>query len=113
MAGEDALGEAPDGRDLPFDASDENAVRARKRTAGQRQKRDDEVVRAILTTHDGRAWLNSLLVAAHIFESSFIPDAMSMAFREGERNTGLKLLAQITRVDPDSYVLMMRENPND
>jgi hypothetical protein len=32
-----------------------------------------------------------------------------MAFAEGERNVSLKLLADINRVCPDQYVLMLRE----
>jgi hypothetical protein len=33
-----------------------------------------------------------------------------MAWNEGERNLGLRLLTQITTVSPDAFVQMMREN---
>lgn len=33
-----------------------------------------------------------------------------MAFREGERNAGLRLFADINRAAPDQYVIMQREN---
>ena len=32
-----------------------------------------------------------------------------MAFREGERNVGIRLLADITEASPDAYLLMLKE----
>jgi hypothetical protein len=36
-----------------------------------------------------------------------------MAFREGERNTGLRLLADCIEANPDAYLLMIKENSSE
>jgi len=96
-----------------FDASDAKQVREREQRAIRREKESREVVATLLSTPAGRNWMWQLLEAAHCFELSFSPDSQSVtAFREGERNIGLSLIAQITRTAPESFIQMMRENGN-
>lgn len=98
----------------PFDASDPKKVEAAKVKAGRIRKQDDEVLKGVLATPQGRAFLYRILSELHIFETAFLegrPDAT--AFRLGEQNFGLRLIASITRVDTDAYVLMMKEAQTD
>ena len=44
----------------------------------------------------GAAWLRRLLSNAHLTHSSFSSDPYHTAFREGERNSGLYVLSEIT-----------------
>lgn len=102
--------EAPEGE---FDAADPKQVNKRKQRAKLRAAEDEIVLKNILATDKGRAWLWRLLGHCHIFDISFRGDGeLNMAFREGERNIGNRLLTQIVKVSTDSFVLMMKENSN-
>ena len=46
---------------------------------------------------------------AGVWRLSFNPDALVTAFNEGQRNGGLRLLAQVTRHCPERYADMLRE----
>lgn len=84
-----------------------------RKAAGQRQKlaRKQEVADFVWLMGDprGRRIVWRQLSAAGVFQSSFDPTAMTMAFNEGRRSEGLRLLAQIHELCPDLYVTMMKE----
>jgi hypothetical protein len=52
----------------------------------------------------GRRIVRRQLERSGIWRSSFTGDALNTAYREGERNGGLRLLAQITRHAPERLV---------
>lgn len=58
----------------------------------------------------GRRIIWRQLAAAGVFRTSFTPDAMQMAFNEGHRSHGLRLIAQVHALCPDLYPTMMKEN---
>lgn len=92
------------------DASDLKAINDKRSAQGRRDKANLDIVVGILSTFDGRAWLYGKLEACHIFSTSYDPDsARNTDFRLGEQNIGLRLLEEITRANPDSYVLMIKE----
>jgi hypothetical protein len=45
-----------------------------------------------------------------VWRSSFSTNALTMAFSEGQRNEGLRLLAQITTHAPERYAEMLKES---
>lgn len=90
----------------PYDASDPDQVQKRRTKAGRRKAEDKKVIEKLLETREGRAWYWSHLEAAGVFQTSFSSDALAMAFKEGTRNFGLRLLAE---VPADKMLLMMRE----
>jgi hypothetical protein len=57
----------------------------------------------------GRRFVWRQLAAAGVFLSSFDPAAMTMAFNEGRRSEGLRLLALVMEQCPDLYATMMKE----
>lgn len=57
----------------------------------------------------GRRLVWRQLSEAGVFLQSFNPDAMTMAFNEGRRSAGLRLLDQVHTLCPDLYTTMMKE----
>jgi hypothetical protein len=57
------------------------------------------------------AW--RLLDQAGVFRTSFNTNAMSMAFADGGRNYGLRMLGMVHALCPDQYPAMMKEQAHD
>ena len=57
----------------------------------------------------GRRIVWRQLSDAGVFQQSFNPDAMTMAFNEGRRASGLRLLGQVHTLCPDLYTKMTKE----
>ncbi len=57
----------------------------------------------------GRRIVWRLLDRAGVFRLSFNTNAMQMAFAEGNRNEGLRTLAQIHTLCPEMYPVMVKE----
>jgi hypothetical protein len=101
--------EKQDAEDEAFNASDPAQVAAKRRSAGKKRKANESVVYTIMSTQAGREWMHSVLSSCHCFSSSFTGETLSMAFKEGERNIGLMLTAQIMKASPDEFVMMLKE----
>lgn len=63
----------------------------------------------LMSEEKGRRIVWRLLERAGVFRTSFNSDASVMAFREGTRNEGLRVLGQIHALCPDRYIEMVRE----
>lgn len=96
--------------DKPYDAGDAEQVNEARKTSGRKTKAKHEIVRKMMQDPSGRAFFFEELSACHIFSPSFAPDTHVMAFKEGERNRGLKLLSDIMASSSDLYLTMMSEN---
>ena len=53
-----------------------------------------------------------MLADAGVFRSVFSVDALVMAYNEGNRVAGLKLLVKLMNVAPKAHEMMMKENAN-
>jgi hypothetical protein len=93
---------------------------------GQERIREDQNLRTRLTRETEEAdlkWLMGskrgrrivwrFLDRAGVFRLSFNTNAMQMAFAEGNRNEGLRMLAQIHALCPELYPVMVKEQTND
>lgn len=91
-------------------------------TEGQQQQRDDAELRKRLnrdTEESDFKWLMGnkrgrrivwrQLDRAGVFRLSFNTNAMAMAFAEGSRNEGLRVLNQIHTLCPELYTTMVKE----
>lgn len=92
-----------------------NAADARQVSRKRDRAKADEaiagvVVRALMSTVDGRRYIWLRLSSMHIFSSTFTTNALTSAFQEGERNVGLQLYAEVTRFAPQAVFQMMVEN---
>jgi len=97
-------------KDGSFNASDPEQVAAKRRSAGKKRKASEDVVHTIMSTQAGREWMRTILDSCHSFSTSFTGEPFSMAFKEGERNIGLMLTAQIMRAAPDEFIMMLKEH---
>lgn len=93
---------------LVANASDEAQVK--KAGTKARLFRDKQLndVRFILADVQGRRFLYRYLEETGVFKSSFTGSSETF-FNEGQRNIGLKLLADITEADSEAFVKMMAE----
>lgn len=92
---------------------DPELARAQKReakTARAKAAQDDAAVQSIMASPGGRAWMHDYLDLCAVFHTSFDQNPHVMAFNEGRRNVGLRLLAGIMRACPDAYIQMMKES---
>ena len=97
-----------------MEAHDETGVNAKAQADAKRRAREEvEDMRWLLSGQRGRRIVYRQLEAAGVFRLSFNTNAMAMSFAEGQRNTGLQLLAQVMAVRPDAYALMVKENTDD
>jgi hypothetical protein len=66
----------------------------------------------LMSSKRGRRIVWRLLEKAGVFQLSFDTNALRMAFNEGNRNYGNKLLEQINRLCPELYPVMTKEQIN-
>lgn len=78
----------------------------RKIRYGRKQELSD--VRNILENDYGRRFVWRYLGMCRVFESSWAPSA-AIHFYEGQRDIGLKILADVTEADDEALIRMMRE----
>ena len=57
----------------------------------------------------GRRWLWAMLSECHIWQTSMAGNALRLAFLEGERSQGLRLLGEIQEANPAMFIQMMTE----
>lgn len=94
----------------PFDLEAQEAAKAALDEA-DRIKRLIEIedFKWLMAHKQGRRIVWRLLEKYGVFRSSFSVEPLEMAFLEGQRNDGLRLLADIHEHTPDRYVEMLRE----
>ncbi len=95
----------------PFDVQEDARSNNRKRQLANAALADDEFIRACLRGRAGRNYFWSFLERCHLFEVSYVQGSFdATSFREGERNIGQRLMADILRVAPESWIEMMKEH---
>jgi hypothetical protein len=96
-----------DPTDLPAQASARADKALRDKLARDEESAD---FRWLMSSKRGRRIVWRSLERAGVFRTSFSTNSMSMAFAEGNRNSGLALLDQIHRTCPEVYPVMLGEN---
>lgn len=94
---------------MSFNAADRKDIRRAEKAARTAEVLRHDHIRHAMSTPLGRAWFWTLLKACHIFETSWAPEPLTIAFREGERNIGLLIVADIFAACPEQYLLMTQE----
>lgn len=92
-----------------YNAGERKDVRKAEKAARLVEKQRHEVIFGLMTLIAGRQWMLEKLEECHVFATSFARDAITMAYMEGERSIGLRLLNDIMASCPDQYIQMMRE----
>jgi hypothetical protein len=102
------------GADIGYDPTDPQGLDDAREEAGKRARADQETeesdIRWLMTCEQGRRIVWRLLSKSGVFQSSFDPMAMQMAFNEGKRNYGLYMLELVHTSCPELYRPMMKEH---
>jgi hypothetical protein len=93
----------------PFDLrAQERALKDHDDKARNARQVEQEDVKWLMSSKRGRRIVWRLLEQTGIFRSSFTGNSETF-FREGMRNVGLMLMAQINATCPEQYTLMVQE----
>lgn len=98
----------PTPRREEFNAADERQVAERTSQAKLRDHVYAQGLAHTLSTMEGRAWVYKVLDACGVFRTSFTGNSETF-MREGQRNVGLLIMADIMRDQEEAYLLMCRE----
>jgi hypothetical protein len=91
------------------DAGDRTEVKEKGRASKRRDEAGYRVLRQIMGSNEGRAWMYALLEQCHLTKTSFSRNALDMAFEEGERNIGLRIMGDLMKACPERYIEMQKE----
>ena len=83
---------------------------SREKLAKENEETD---IKWLMGTKRGRRILWRLMDQSGVFRLSFNTNAMQMAFAEGNRNFGNRMLAMIHEQCPELYSVMVKEQKND
>jgi hypothetical protein len=95
-----------------YDAGDRAHVSERQKKRRLRAEQADADLLWLMNQSEGRRFVWRLLQSCHLYETSFTGTSATF-FREGERNVGLQVLADITRLCPDLYARMAGDTQED
>jgi len=96
-----------DPTDLQYEDDSRADAENKAALAAEAEKAD---VQWLMGNAQGRRIVWRSLKRAGIYRCSFRTDALAMAFEEGRRNEGLKLLDQISTLCPEQYLTMIKEH---
>lgn len=97
----------------PFDISGQEAAQEDKDLKGRLTRETEESdFKWLMGSKRGRRILWRLMEQSGVFRSSFSTTAMQMAFNEGYRNLGNRILVLIHQHCPELYPIMLKEQTN-
>lgn len=100
----------PDPRDpLVDNVGDREQVAFARRRIRDAEKASLEARQRLLATSAGKLYFREQLERAGVFRSSFDSDPLRMAFNEGRRNEGLRLLSELFAADPAAALSILTE----
>lgn len=99
-----------DPTDLRGQEKDRHEADARKRAVRETEIAD---IKWLMSSKRGRRILWRLLDLSGPFRLSFDPNAMKMAFNEGNRNLGNQLFNEVMTLCPEMYPAMVEEQQDD
>lgn len=97
-----------------FDPRDTEQIEQERSAAAQAAdlaaKQEQADFRWLMSDPRGRRLVWAQLAAAGVFRTTFDPNPQQMAFAEGHRSAGLRLMSQLLTLTPDHYHTMTKEN---
>lgn len=98
----------------PLDIAGQTKEAEQARRKAEREARQEaEDIKWLMTAKRGRRIVWLLLDRAGVFRTSFSSDPLVMAWNEGNRNTGNRMLSLINGECPDLYIKMLKEQDNE
>lgn len=95
---------------LVTNASDPKQVKDAGKAEKRERRREDNALRAVLATAEGREVLRRYLTFCRVFHEIYPDHAEKMAFYEGNRAVGLRMMKDIKAVDPAAWLKMEEED---
>jgi hypothetical protein len=80
----------------------------KKDKSRQNIEKDDLVF--LLSHRQGRRYLWRLMAKCGVYQISAVTSGSTTYYNEGRREIGLNILNEIMEFDPESYLLMIKEN---
>lgn len=94
----------------PFDLKQQEAIKEERLLQEKIDRENEESdLKWLCSSKRGRRVVWRLLEQSGVFHLSFDPNALKMAFNEGNRNFGNRTLAMIQSVCPEHYLTMTKE----
>lgn len=91
---------------------DEHQREQREQLQQAKAAQDAQDFASMAASPEGRRWLRRLLEECRIYQSTFTGDALSSAFQEGRRSTGLWVLEQFNH-SPELYRQLLEEQQHE
>ena len=94
----------------PLDIRGQEATKAERELREKIARENEEVdVKWLMSNKRGRRVVWRLLEQSGVYRLSFNSNSMTMAFNEGQRNFGNRMLAMIHALCPELYPTMVKE----
>jgi hypothetical protein len=90
-------------------AADKKEIKKQSHRVKEIDRQEQNDVKFLLSNIQGRRFLWKYLSKCGVYRTSFTGSSETF-FKEGQRNVGLWILDDITRANPDAYLLMIKEN---
>ena len=98
----------------PFDLEPVDAERAAEaERARLREKVESDDLKWLMADRRGRRFVYGILQRSGVFRLSFHTNALTMAFNEGHRDEGLRLIANLGVHCPGQYHQMLKEGQDE
>jgi hypothetical protein len=98
----------------PLDTKAVEALRKQRQDkAALETQQEIADVKWLMSNRRGRRMVWRQLEQAGVFRLTFNTNAMQMAFNEGMRSAGNRLLGLVTKLCPDQYVEMLKEQSSE
>lgn len=94
-----------------MNTADENQVKEQVRRGSKRREKELKDFAKVISNPEGRRVIWRYLEECGVFKTSFTGNSQTF-FLEGQRNIGLKILADVNDTSPEAYVIMVKENRN-
>lgn len=91
---------------MNYDASDPAQVKDQKGKAKRMRMREQDDLKAVLSTVEGKRFVWRVLEFCGIHSDSFDTNALQMARKEGKRSIGLFLEVEIGQSCPEKFLEM-------
>ncbi|ENC2022860.1 hypothetical protein ABKE32_000486 [Escherichia albertii] len=91
------------------DDEDDSRLAGQEQRHREREQRDTDDIRQVMSTDAGRRVIWWLLERGKVFSTTFHADPHIAAFNEGQRNLALAMFSRVMAASPDNYLLMAAE----
>jgi hypothetical protein len=97
----------------PLDTRDQDRAKSEKEVRDRMESENESIdIKWLMGNKRGRRIIWRLLDQSGVFRLSFNSNSMTMAFNEGQRNFGNRMLAMIHTLCPELYPAMLKESQN-